>query len=331
MQLIELSPDDSAGVEAYLDVEHRANAIDFPFIPRRTAFRQEMEMRHGWDGEPDRFFLAQHEGIVVGSLNYLAPERDNPELAWLDFRVDPDHRGHGLGSAVLAEIEHLALSSGRPSVVIGGADADPTRRFAAKHGYVEASVGVQRVQQLDGSDAERARFHALRAEGEERSTDYDLVRITGRTPERYRESLVRATLAINDSPFDDLDYDGEFYDQQRVAEYEETQLRTGFRFRRVLAVERATGEVAGHTVVVVDSETPTLGEQHDTTVVPEHRGHRLGLRLKAEMSCWLSEDEPQLRSVHTGNAETNSWMIAINERLGYRVVGRRLLFQKRLG
>jgi GNAT superfamily N-acetyltransferase len=51
-----------------------------------------------------------------------------------------------------------------------------------------------------------------------------------------------------------------------------------------------------------------------------HRGHRLGLLIKAAMLDLLAEREPQLRWVTTGNADSNSHMIAINEQLGYQVL-----------
>ena len=82
-------------------------------------------------------------------------------------------------------------------------------------------------------------------------------------------------------------------------------------------------------MVAVDAETPTLAYQHDTRVVRAHRGHRLGLLLKADMMRWLAVAEPQVESIDTWNAETNQHMIEVNERLGYRARGRQLEFQRR--
>jgi hypothetical protein len=48
------------------------------------------------------------------------------------------------------------------------------------------------------------------------------------------------------------------------------------------------------------------------------------------MMGWLAEQEPQIETLGTWNAETNDHMIAVNERLGYRVEGRQLAFQRRL-
>ena len=84
-------------------------------------------------------------------------------------------------------------------------------------------------------------------------------------------------------------------------------------------------------MVAVDVDAPEHSEQHDTSVVRDQRGHRLGLLLKAEMVLWLAEVEPRLETIDTWNAESNAHMIGVNERLGYHVLGREMQFQRRLG
>ena len=95
----------------------------------------------------------------------------------------------------------------------------------------------------------------------------------------------------------------------------------------MLARHTASGEIAGVTSVIVDGETSEHAHQLDTSVVGAHRGHRLGLLLKADMVRWLAESEPELRTIDTFNAESNDHMVAVNERLGYRVMGRELQYQ----
>jgi RimJ/RimL family protein N-acetyltransferase len=82
--------------------------------------------------------------------------------------------------------------------------------------------------------------------------------------------------------------------------------------------------------VAVESDRPWIGEQHDTSVVAAHRGHRLGLLLKTDMLRWLAEAEPGLATLDTWNMESNAHMIGVNERLGYEVLGREVEFQRDL-
>ncbi len=48
------------------------------------------------------------------------------------------------------------------------------------------------------------------------------------------------------------------------------------------------------------------------------------------MMRWLREAEPQVRFIDTTNAASNDHMIRVNERLGYKVVGQGIGWQKRL-
>ncbi|HTU06644.1 MAG TPA: GNAT family N-acetyltransferase, partial [Trebonia sp.] len=77
---------------------------------------------------------------------------------------------------------------------------------------------------------------------------------------------------------------------------------------------------AGLTQVYIDPGVPSWGYQGLTAVTRPHRGHRLGLLVKAAMLDWLAEAEPALERIQTGNAASNAFMIEVNETLGYRLL-----------
>jgi GNAT superfamily N-acetyltransferase len=58
-----------------------------------------------------------------------------------------------------------------------------------------------------------------------------------------------------------------------------------------------------------------------TGVTRQHRGHRLGLLVKTAMAQWLKAAEPTVERIQTWNAESNRYMIAVNEALGYTILG----------
>ncbi|HEY0904412.1 MAG TPA: GNAT family N-acetyltransferase [Marmoricola sp.] len=325
MELVEFGTDDAGEVAAFASLTRVVDAVDCPWEPMRTTYRQVMYMRHSWEGEPGRWFVAFEDGEPVGTAVLDTSEYDNHDLAWFTLRVAPAYRRRGLGSAMLCELEQRAAEMGRSLLGMEGWDAAATQGFAASTGYALKSVEVRRVQTLAGApDVSTVLGEVVASAG-----DYELLRIDGRTPEDLMPAVVALSAAINDAPIDELEYEDEVYSPDRVRAYESAQIESGFRFRRLLARHKRSGEVAGHTVVVVDEEQPTVAEQHDTSVVRAHRGHRLGLVLKAGMMLWLAEEEPQLSRVYTNNAESNRHMIDVNDRLGYRPVGRILQFQKR--
>ncbi len=52
----------------------------------------------------------------------------------------------------------------------------------------------------------------------------------------------------------------------------------------------------------------------------DHRGHRLGAAVKVANLRALQRERPDVTVVQTENAETNAFMVSINERLGFEVV-----------
>ncbi|RNM14547.1 GNAT family N-acetyltransferase [Nocardioides pocheonensis] len=326
MELVEFGPDEADHLTAFLDVANRARAVDSPWEPVRTAYRQVQYMRHSWEGEPGRWFVAYDGATPVGAAAIDASDYDNLDLAWLRLTVAPGLRRRGHGAAMLHGLEELAAAMDRPLIHLSGWDEPGLHRVATALGYERRSAEIRRLQVV----AEAPDLGPIRDAAAAHAQDYELLRVEGSSPDDLLPALVDLTAAINDAPVDDLEWEDEVYSVDRVRAYERAQVESGLRFRRVVARHRPTGELAGHTVVVVDSEQPEIGEQHDTSVVRAHRGHRLGLLMKAEMLLWLAEVEPQLTRIYTDNAESNRHMIAVNEALGYRPVGRTVEFQRRL-
>jgi RimJ/RimL family protein N-acetyltransferase len=328
VHLEEYHAGDGPALERALAVIGAAEQHDAPWHPATTARELVRRLRHGWDGEPERHFLAVSEGQVVAECSLFTSDRDNLDRVELDVTVAPRDRRQGHGSATLALLLAEVRRLGRQLVSGSGWVGTPAGAFAAAHGFRPVLREV--VRRLDVDQLEPTALRAAHDEAARAAADYELVRLEGASPEAMLPELVGLAAAINDAPVDGMDYEDEVYSPDRVRAYELAWTENGDRLRRVVARCRSTGDLAGHTVVVVDAERPELAEQHDTAVLAAHRGHRLGLLLKAEMLCWLAEAEPQLRTIDTGNAGSNRFMIAVNERLGFRVVGEEVYVERRL-
>jgi GNAT superfamily N-acetyltransferase len=328
LQIRRFTPDDADDVRAALAIVNAAAAVDTPWEPPQLLAHFEAELRHGWDGDPDEPFLGLVAGepVAVGALNL--PERDNRHYAWLSVDVHPDHRRRGYGSALLEDLLARARAAGRATAGIEGWESAATYAFAERHGFDKKSQAIMRRQHL--GEVDPAVVRALYDESAGPAASYELVRVVGRTPDDLVEAVTDLTAAINDAPTDDLDVEDEVFTPERLTAYEDAVLARGNRMYRLVARHRETGELGGHTVVAVDGARPVISHQHDTAVARGHRGHRLGLLLKSAMLLWLADVEPQIETVDTWNAESNDHMIAVNERLGYRVVARELQFEKPL-
>jgi GNAT superfamily N-acetyltransferase len=326
LQVQRFTPDDVARVTAARELWAAVSAADAPWEHPWLPEQFDALLRHGWDGEPPTPYLATVDDVPVALALVNLPARDNTHLAWLWLLVHPDQRRRGYGSELLEHLEQEVKAAGRTSLLLDGWESERTAAFATRAGLERKSQSVNRRQHL--RELEDGVVSELYDEAARAAHDYELVRFVGRTPPELVDAMVTLVAAINDAPTDDLDVEDEVFSPERLAAYEDATLAAGSRLYRLVARHRGTGELGGHTTVAVEGGRPSVAHQHDTAVARAHRGHRLGLLLKAGMLLWLAEAEPQLETVDTWNTESNDHMIAVNERLGYRILGREVEYQK---
>ncbi len=329
MDLHPVMADDGVRLRTLRHVVDESRAQDVPWWHPHTDHSMERELRFAWEGDPGRWFLVGDDpGDPDGHLAIHTTEWDNPELAWVELAIRPQRRRQGRGRAALGLAFDVCRELGRPLVGIDGWEGAATRGFAAATGFELKSATVCRRLHL--ADLEPGAADKLAAEAAAYAGDYELDRYLGAVPDDLLAPVADLTASINDAPMDDLEIEDEVFPVERIRAYETAQAAGGWTLRRLVARHRDSGELAGHTVVAVDRERPEIGDQHDTSVARAHRGHRLGLLLKAEMLRWLAEEEPRLATIDTFNAESNDHMVAVNEVLRHRVMGRQLDFQQRL-
>lgn len=303
-----------------------ARQVDSPHDLSPTVSSYRGHVQCGWDGEPPDVAVARDEhGTTLAVLEVHHPEWDNTHTGFVSVTVDPRLRRRGLGRAVFDIGIDRLRAAGRTLVFSECLEGGPGVPFLEKAGAKPGSRDVWRRQLLQELD--RARLDADYAAATTAAAAYKLVRIPVPTPQELLADVVQITQAINDAPRDDLEFEDEVFSPERIRAFEEAQAAQSRRVYRLAARECATGTLAGHTMLAVESERPWHGWQYDTSVLREHRGHRLGLLLKTAMLHWMAEAEPQLRRVDTWNAASNEHMIAVNEALGYRVIAQGITWQ----
>jgi GNAT superfamily N-acetyltransferase len=318
---------DTQLVESVVAHRNLARLLDTPWRPPELPQNWASWLKSGWDGDAPVAYVGLDGQRVVASGEVTLPTYDNLHLADIGVRVTPEVRRRGFGSKMLEALTSTSRAAGRTVGGGGGFDSAATRGFAASHRFEPKIVEVNRRQTL--ADADWDIIEHEHAKARDVAADYRLIRVSGATPKKLLPAVAEMTAAINDAPNDDLDMEPEIFTPERVTKYEESVLATQ-RLYRVIAQHRKTGVMAGHTVVTVERDRPGVGEQDDTSVVRGHRGHRLGVLLKAEMLLWLREQEPSLATIDTWNAKSNVHMIAVNELLGYQVMGESTYYQAAL-
>jgi GNAT superfamily N-acetyltransferase len=127
-------------------------------------------------------------------------------------------------------------------------------------------------------------------------------------------------LLVQEAPSGEFPPEKEFFDEGRIRA--DVQLRIDQGPVMLVVVALSPDRVlAGHTQLVFPESDPADVYQWATLVLPEHRGHGLGLSLKTNAMQEAADLLEGRRFVHTFNRASNGPMIAVNEAMGFRPVG----------
>jgi len=252
---------------------------------------------------------------VVGAAAYELPLMEDLDVAWVNVLVDKQHRRRGIGKDLLAALTEVVTAEGRSRMVGDARQGGPGEAFAAVVGARVTQVDVGSVLDVTAADAAALRAFA-RADAA-----YEVVQWRDRCPDDLVDRFAVARTSMNDAPHGDEPRDAWGWDAARVRTLEERRMRWQVRSYTTAAVHIDSGEVGGFTdLLVVDR--PATAAQEDTGVLAAHRGHGLGLSVKAANLLAVLEHEPQIARVMTWNAEGNRHMRAVNERLGFQVANK---------
>jgi GNAT superfamily N-acetyltransferase len=271
----------------------------------------------GSTGEVVDLHLGMDGGVPVGTLTLTFPTLDNLSTASLGLTVHPDHRRRGHARALLDFGITQVQARGRNRIFFevpsaGGGSQAQARPLMEEVGAKPVLEDVRRLLDL-----------AKHPVGEpvHPPTGYRIVQWVERAPDDVVGGAAYLTGRMSvDSPMGEMDYQQESWDAARYRE-KEAEMVARHRTRLATAVVHVeTGAVAGLTEIGVNRDHPEVAYQWTTIVDPDHRGHGLGLVLKSWNHRLLTERVPDTKLLNTWNAASNSFMIAVNETLGFEVV-----------
>jgi mycothiol synthase len=275
----------------------------------------ELESWSELDGNADmarRGLLALDDGRAIAAFVWAEPLLEDTDTAWGWLFVDPAERRRTVARTTVdmaaAELVPRARTRVLSNVLIGG----PGERFVSVLGGRRVQTAVCNVLDLGALDPQ---VNAARANAV--PDGYVLRRWLDTSPEDLVEPFARAREAMNDAPHGEEPQDDAAWTADRVRLLEEHRARRKSRVYYTAAVAVGTGDMAGYTEIEV-TDRPITAIQEDTGVVRAHRGHGLGLVVKAANLKWLLSAEPHVRKITTWNAESNSHMLAVNHQLGFR-------------
>ncbi|WP_369255235.1 N-acetyltransferase family protein [Streptomyces sp. R35] len=253
------------------------------------------------------------EGAPVGSAFLrLFTKEGQDHLAELEVAVHPAERRQGVGAALLDAAVSAARDDGRRSLVAQAETGSPGDLFLAARGF--RRVLALTYARLALADVDSARISGI---AERPHPGYELTHWDGTVPPELAQTFADSRRAMDDMPMEGTDYGTVVWDVERVLAAAETVAKRGELLHTVAVVDRADGSIAGFSELVVPGDGRGDGQHYGTGVLPEHRGHRLGLWMKAETIRLARRTYPELGGLLTDTADSNAPMRSINDALGY--------------
>lgn len=334
VEVIEVDPHDEAALREYWEAEQAAIRHDRPDAILRSWLALCSFTRSPGPIYRRQLLAARDGGRTVGVADLGFWLQHNTHLAGLEISVLPDHRRRGVGRALHEEAARRCREAGR-TTVCGEAHAPAGKSLAsAVPGRFAEALGYSSVHEEDHlvlrlpvpvEDVRRLRDSV----GEGAST-YDVVTWGNRCPDEYVDAFCAMNTQMSaDVPSGDLDVEPVVWDEERLRTSEE---RTAASYDRVTAAarRREDGVLVGYSLLYLPK-----GEDHvlqdDTLVMPDHRGHRLGMILKLATLDVISREHPERRTLHTWTDPENHAMYRTNTAFGYAAVERMHEMQRKDG
>ena len=270
-------------------------------------------------------WVARIDGRIVGYVDLVLPLTENRANIHSAGYVHPGQRRRGIGTALYRQIVARAEALGRTNLTAMVDESTPggfVRHDGAGAAFL-LKQGLERVlveyrRRLDIASVDEQALESLDNEAQKKASDYEILTWSDRADDALATDLAHLEERLHiDLPTGDLDWDPVRYDVDRWRQLEDMGARRLRTVHYAAARHRISGKLAAYTGFMLPKQPRTHARQVTTVVLPEHRGHRLGLLVKLANLRYAREREPRLRYIDTYNAEGNSHMIAINEAMGF--------------
>ena len=296
--------DDDYDHDAVVDIVHSIKPSSY----LTAADLRESDDRRRRAGRPSGRWTAVLGNDIVGYAWFGQNPWLEPGRIHIEVMVRPAHRGRGYGRSLLGRVERSAVGHGASSLIASVAEADQRGdRFARRAGFTEIDRWWRSqldLTRFDPADWRRA-IDAVTVRGI-RLTTVARLRDTRQGWERELHRLyteieldVPEALPIKEMAFDD--FVAKCLGRDLLAE--------GF----LVALDGDA--MVGLTEPQAVDADPLAISQDLTGVRASHRRRGIALALKAAVAAWAKEQG--YASIRTYNAQSNTPMLRLNERLGF--------------
>ena len=264
---------------------------------------------------------AAGEKVIGGALFYTANEKnpiydENNRYAWFWLDIAKEHRRKTYGTQLLKEIVTKVNSIKNLNTLQTYSFTEAGWAFCENLNGELSLEGAQSRLKFEEVDWELMKKWVKEGENKAKENKTKLL-IIEKIPEEIEKQYAEFyTEILNLVPFEGLE-ERRIETIESLREKEKEFKERGIR-RLTMLTQEADGAISGITEMEYYTDEPYLIEQELTGVGLKYRSRGLGKWLKAAMLLHIKENLPEVRTVNTGNADSNAPMLSINHKMGFK-------------
>ena len=214
MEIRRIAEDDATAIEDWFQLR-LAWTREMPGDPGPCRTFHGAALTMPWPDEQERAYLGIVDGQPVGFYAVTLHLLDNVDVLGVELAVHPDHRGKGYGSALLESLDALAGELGCTRLLAEMPMDGPGAPWARSRGARPVSEMMHR--RLDLSAVDTAVHDELLADARAHAAGYTLLQWTSPIPDEHLAGCaVLEGKMSTDMPLDDLAWEPEVYDAERM-------------------------------------------------------------------------------------------------------------------
>lgn len=239
----------------------------------------------------------------------------NKHIGTLKLTVSKDHRRKGLGAALLRHVIAEAKTK-EPSLteLVIPSRLESGWRFLDRQG---ATVSIEMAEnRLYIKDVDWPMVASWAEDGARKNPGTVVKTVSAIPQEDLEDYSMVYTEVFNQVPSGDLAIEN-IYTPEKVRFLEQKNASQGVTMTTMYSKER-DGKISGLTETDYLKELGHRISQKETGVRQAYKGRGLGKMLKAKMLLYIRREYPDVKYISTGNADSNTPMLSINQRLGFK-------------